>query len=105
MTMLIYKDNENLVEIDLLKNAATDEYINDALVTATIKDSTGTVVTGDTFPKTLSYVAASNGKYQAALSNSLVLIPGRHYTAFITASVGGLDASWEIPLLAALRTS
>ena len=104
MTALIYEDNENLVEIAGLRNSATDAYINDATVAVTIKDAAGNTVSGDTFPKTMAYVAASNGTYQAMLSDLLVLTPGRHYTAEITASSGGIDARWEIPLRSATRT-
>ena len=102
---LIYKDNENLIELDELKNSANDTFVNDATVAVTIKNAAGTTVSGETFPKTMTYVASSDGKYQAALSDLMVLVPGQHYTAFITAISGALNASWEIPLRAATRTS
>lgn len=103
-TFAIYKDNDNLIELDGLTNAATDAYLNSATVTLTkIMDSLGATVTGDTFPKSMSYVAASNGKYQASVDKLLALTAGAAYTAVIDASYSGIDGHWEIPLLCGVR--
>jgi len=63
----IYLSNDNLLSIEGLKNSSSGSYLNDATVTATLKDSGGTTVTGQTFPVTLSYIAQTNGNYQATL--------------------------------------
>lgn len=106
MTDIVYKDNDNLVELDLLKNAATDAYINDATVTLTaIKDSAGSTVSGETFPKTMSYVASSNGKYQASVDKLLAIVPGQNYTAIVDVVSGTIDGHWELPLTCRTRTS
>lgn len=106
MADVIYKDNDNLVELDALKNAASDAYINNATVTLTaIKNATGTTVTGDTFPKTMTYVTSSNGKYQASVDKLLAVVAGQAYTAVIDAVSSGIDGHWELPLICRTRTS
>lgn len=106
MAEVIYKDNDNLVEVDELKNSATDAYINNATVNLTaIKDAAGVNVTGITFPLAMSYVSASNGKYQATVDKALALVAGQAYTAIIDAVSGTLDGHWEIPLTCKIRTS
>lgn len=105
MTTIVYKDNDNLIELDVLKNSATDAYINNATVTlTTIRDAAGATVSGETFPKTLTYVATSNGKYQAVVDKLLAIVPGQHYTAIVDASSAGLDGHWELPLVCQTRT-
>ena len=99
MTEIVYHQNDNLLEVDLLKNVDTAAYINNATVTATLKDASGNNVVGETWPLTMSYVAASNGKYRAKLKDTLTLIPGRGYVAEITADGGAdLRAFWELPV-------
>lgn len=103
---VLWKDNDNLVELRGLTNAATGAYVNDAIVTLTeIKDAAGATVSGVTFPKSMSYVAASNGNYQAAVDKALVLVAGRNYTAVIDAAASGIEGHWEIPLACKVRTA
>lgn len=103
MTSIIYKDNEHLIELDALQNAADSSYLNSATVTVTVKDSAGVNVTGETWPKAMAYVASSNGKYRATLSDAMAIVPGRYYAAYITAESSGLTGNWQIPLRAAIR--
>lgn len=105
MAEIIYKDNDNLVEVDELKNSATDAYINNATVTLTaIRDSAGNNVTGVSFPMSMTYVASSNGKYQATVDKALALTAGYNYTAIIDAVSSTLDGHWELPLVCRVRT-
>lgn len=93
------------MELDGLQNAADDSYLNAATVSVTIKDSAGVNVTGETWPKTMSYVAASNGKYRATVSDAMAIVPGRAYTAHITAEASGLTGNWQIAMLGAVRAA
>lgn len=105
MAGAIYLSNDNLLEIDGLKNTATDAYINNATVTATLVDEGGTAVVGETWPITLSYVSGSDGKYRGTLKDTLSLTAGLGYTAQITADGGAdLKGYWEFPLRSAVRT-
>ena len=99
-----YLDNDNLLSVTGLKNASSGSYMNDAVVTATLKDNAGTLVTGQTFPTTLSYMADTNGNYQATLQDTLNIIESTIYTAEITAtSASGLVANWSMDLTATKR--
>ena len=104
--MNLYIDNDNLLSVTGLKNASSGSYMNDATVTATLVDSTGTTVTGQTFPVTLSYVADTDGNYQATLEDALSLNEGSVYTATISATTSsGLSASWQMTMKAIKRTA
>lgn len=100
----IYLSNDNLLSIEGLKNSSSGSFMNTATVTATLKDSSGTSVSGQTFPITLSYIVATDGNYQATLENTLSMVEGSIYTATISAtSSGGLYAEWDLQLTATKR--
>jgi 5-methylcytosine-specific restriction protein A len=61
---VMFVDNDMLVEVDGLQDSSDDSYLNAATVTANLFDENGTLVTGQTMPISMSYVASSNGKYQ-----------------------------------------
>lgn len=101
---VIYVANDTLFEVDALKNAADDAFINNATVRlVSIKDAAGVDVTGVTLPLALSYVAASSGTYQGVLDKAVALTVGKSYTAIVDAEVGGLNGQWTIALIAAVR--
>jgi hypothetical protein len=62
-------------------------YVNDATVTAVMKDKDGIVVTNAS-SVTFTYVAASSGVYEAILPYNIDTLDGREYTLFITAVAG-----------------
>jgi hypothetical protein len=100
----IYLSNDNLLSIEGLKNSSSGSFMNAATVTVTLKDSGGTSVSGQTFPVTLSYIAQTNGNYQATLENTLSMVEDSIYTATIAAtSSGGLYATWDFNLTATKR--
>ena len=102
----LYINNDNLLSVENLKNAATGVYINDATVSATLKNSSGVNVTGQSWPLTLTFVSSSNGVYRGTLEDGLVLNEGETYTAEITADAGADQiANWSISLPATKRTS
>jgi hypothetical protein len=90
----LYLDNSNLLELRGLKDTVTDAYINDAVVSATVRDKNGDLVTGETFPKTLNYMAASNGVYRATLAAALVIVAGEFYEVKIAAVGNSLNGAW-----------
>lgn len=102
---VIYVSNDNLLIVDALYDNVAAAYINNATVTVTLKTEAGVTVTGQSFPATLSYVAASNGKYRCVLEDALVITAGTVYIAHITAN-GGADkvAAWQVPIRAITRT-
>lgn len=100
---VIYKGNDTIVRVSALKNAQDDTFINDAAVTATLKDSTGTNVSGQSWPLTLGYIPSSDGIYEGILEDVLVLTKASNYTLLIDAVKSNIVAHWEVPLQAALR--
>lgn len=100
----IYIENDNLVELDELKDNADDSYVNDATVTVTLQEPGGTEVSGQTWPATMSYVASSDGKYQGTLEDDVSLIAGQPYNAIInvTASDDRI-AKWTVECIARER--
>jgi len=100
----IFKDNDMVLEVSDITNDTTGVHINDATVTATIKDSTGADVSGIAFPITLSYVANSDGVYRGLLPAELVLTSNARYKAIIDAVSGsGSKAHWEVDLVCKIR--
>ena len=82
----LFIDSDNLVEWDEMMNLATDTYINNATVAFTLKTILGVAVSGAT-SVTMSYVAASNGKYQGVIESTVDLgDPGTEYDLEITVS-------------------
>jgi hypothetical protein len=100
---ILYLGNDMILELDALKNAVTDAFINNATVSVTLTDSAGEDVTGETWPLTMSYVAASDGKYRAVLQDTLPLIKNKRYKATVNAVGSGLKGNWEIDVIAKVR--
>lgn len=102
---VIYKDNDNVLQVDQLKNGVDGSFLNAATVTVTVTTTTGDNVLPDNWPVTMSYVAASDGRYQAILEEDLVLTADTEYVAIIDADAGSdLRGHWEVPLIAEVRT-
>lgn len=100
-----YANNTNVVEINGLRNAVTDAYVNDATVTLTVEDADGTEVSGVSWPVAGSYIASSDGIYQIVVATDAVFTVGRKYTAKVTATSGSDVAYWEVPVTVVRRRS
>ncbi len=96
--------NDMLIELVGLQNAADDSYINDATVVITLVDSEGTEVSGEVWPLSMPYVAASDGDYRATLADTIGVTLGQQYVAKVSADAGvGLQGHWELPLTVEVR--
>jgi hypothetical protein len=75
-------------------------YLNDATVTLTLKDTNGNVVAGVN-ALAMPYVSGSRGKYQVTLPDTLAITPGSKYTRTIIAERAGVTYKREklIPCL------
>ena len=96
----LYIGNDNIVTVDSFRNASTspETYINDATITGTLYDANGDEVSGETWPISFSYVAGSNGKYTATITDTVTsgLTVNRRYRFKIQANGGaGLQAEWH----------
>lgn len=102
---VLHVGNDHVLEVAGLRNELTGAALNSATVTVTLVDSAAAEVTGDTWPKTMSYVSGSDGVYRATLVYGLGLTAGARYTARITADAGnGLRAYWEMECVARPRS-
>lgn len=107
MTELAYVANDNVIQLKGLQDI-DDNYINDATVTlVTVETSAGVQVTGQTFPVSMGYVAASNGIYRATLEDAVNLVHQSQYVAKIDvdATSEGLQAHFELDFVARTRTN
>lgn len=87
--------NDQTLTLEGLQDEVTLAYINDATVTATVKDRSGNEVAGQSWPLTLDYVVLSNGTYQGNLEDALVLSRGASYFVEITATAGTGKGFWR----------
>lgn len=105
MPMFIaYVENDNIIELDRLRDV-DDNYINNATVTcAEIRPAAG----GDDIlggSVTLTYVTASDGRYRATLQDTLAFVVDTEYEAIVTVDGGGLQAKFHVPFVARKRTT
>ena len=104
---IIYIDNNHTIKLVGLTNCLTGAIDNGATVTVTLIDSSGTQVTGQSWPATMSIVSESplTGTYRASLDADLSLVANRSYIAVINATgSGGQIAHWEYPFKAQVRS-
>ena len=102
---VMFVDNDMLVEVDKLQDSSDDSFLNAATVTAVLKDENGTNVTGQIMPISMSYVSASDGKYQGIFDSVVALSDGDCGTIEITAAEGTLDAFWTLSYRVKKRVS
>lgn len=81
-------------------------FINDAMVTLTIKDFGGTDVGGIVWPLAIDYVEDSDGLYEIIVDKAITLTEGATYYAEYTIVTSyGRDGFWKIEFIARERTS
>jgi len=98
--------SDNLVRLDVLTNASTGAYVNNATASFTLKDSAGNIVAGANAIN-MPYVAASNGRYEGTLTNavSAALAVNGQYTVEVTANSGGTILFRKLSCIALYRSS
>jgi hypothetical protein len=83
---IIYIDSDNLITLSDLADTTTGNPILDATVEVTLIDSTGTEVSGATWP--LAMELNSVDQYVATLTHELIIENHKHYVATIVAVAG-----------------
>ena len=103
---LIYPEgNSHVVRVDRLRSH-DDIYQHNATVTleTLVEDESGNAVVGVTTPLALSYIAASNGRYEAFVPFGTEFVVGGRYRASIRAvAITGIRREWVEPLLCIAR--
>lgn len=88
--------NDQCITLSGLKDKITDAFVNDATVEVTVSKG-GANVSGETWPLSMPYVAASDGDYRAVLKSTLDIAVGD--TVIIDVSVlttGGGIANFSL---------
>lgn len=91
MDVLLIGNDQTLL-VQSVTDEITGSYINDATVTASLRQMNTTAVPGQSWPLTLDYVAASNGNYRGNLENDLEIREGLKYIVEITIVSGSFQA-------------
>ena len=104
MSKKMYVSNGHKLTVDQLRDT-DDQYINTATVEATIIDSAGNEVEGQTWPLSLSYVEDSDGKYEGILDNTIELQSGENYTLIVDTVDGDSVGHWELAVKAVKRVN
>lgn len=69
---IIYNATDHILQVLGVKNKKTGDALNGAAVRVTLYETDGTtVLTGETWPLTVPYVAASEGNYEVTLTEQL----------------------------------
>ena len=90
---ILYVNSDNVVEVQSLTDAVSDTVITSATVKVTLKDSDGVNVVGETWPLTMTHVAA--GTYRGTLIDSLSLTADTTVTGLFVADDGaGKHREW-----------
>jgi len=95
----IYIGSDNLFVVRGVKNSSNGEYINDATVELTLQDADGNDISGQTWPLTLTYIAASNGEYQGTIENTIDVEDGQTGTAVLDIEGDSLTAQISLPVV------
>lgn len=94
--------SDNLVRLDALTNASSGAYVNNATVSFVLKDIKGTVIQNTT---TMSYVTASNGRYEGTVPAAAALTTNSYYTIEITAVGAGFTLFRKLSCIAKYRSN
>jgi hypothetical protein len=100
-TAELYVNNSNVVEWQSLTNSVTSTADTGASVTLTITDNAGAEITGETWPVTLSHVAA--GTYRYTLADDIAITAGSRYTMTFNATGSGGEKGERIVVAVAER--
>ena len=106
--IVLFDENSNGLKVLGVQNQGVSPatYINNAVVTATLKDRDrrNLKLASGTWPVTLSYVAGSNGNYLGALASTIGYPTGENGYAVLNISGDGYAAEFECPCTFAKRT-
>ena len=101
---ILYAGNTNELMLRGLRLESDGTYLNAAALTVTVKTLAGVNVAGAAWPKTMDYVAGSNGDYRAVLEDTIAFVPGE-YVAAVEANAGvNRIARWTYNFMCQVRT-
>jgi hypothetical protein len=107
MIVHLFIGNDQTIELEGLRDieAEAGEFINDATVTARIRDRLGVDVGGESWPIALNYVADSNGNYEGNFDDSIQLAEHGRYLIDLAVNAGSdLIGFWRQEAVAKYRS-
>jgi hypothetical protein len=102
---VLWVGNTNIVRVRKLQDVLSGVYLNSADVRVTVLDEAGEQVSGELWPKSMGYIAGSDGGYQIALSAELDIEDGQQVTLIVDAIQSLTVGRWEIPMLCLKRAN
>jgi len=93
---LIYKDTDNFIVLTELRDLSqsANSFLNaSATVTMTLQTTSGTTVSGQSFPASMTYNATkARGTFEGTLEDALALTLWTHYDLIIAISGAGIGS-------------
>lgn len=97
--LTIYVASDTLIEWDKAAKASDGTYLNAATVSYQLTDLAGNNISGAS--GSMSYVTASDGRYQGVLDSTVSLTDGQEYWILITlTSAGGIGSARKVRCVA-----
>lgn len=104
---IAYIDNDNMLKVTLSGETASGVAIDfsGATVTVTLEETTGTDVTGETWPLSMTYISGTTSAlFAATLTDTLTLAAATDYQAVISGNNGdGQAFKTTVPVDAQVR--
>jgi len=91
----VYLSTDNCIRVRGLKDCVTEEYINDAVITATLYDADDSPVSGAE-DMSISYITGTDGDYAGEIPHTVTLVENAYYTVKITITGSGYQTVYKI---------
>jgi len=91
----VYLSTDNCIRIRSLKDQVADTYINDAVITATLYDSSDVVVPGAE-DISIPYITGTDGDYAGEIPYTITLTELAYYTVKITITGSGYQTVYKV---------
>jgi len=98
----VYISTDNCIRVRGLNDCVTEEYINDAVITATLYDSNDVVVPGAE-DISIPYITATDGDYAGEIPYTVTLTENAYYTAEVTITGSGYQTVYKIKIRATYK--
>ena len=91
----VYLNTDDCIRVRGLKDCVTEEYINDAVITATLYDADDVVVPG-AVDISIPYITGTDGDYAGEIPHTVALTEGAYYTVQVTITGSGYQTVYKI---------